>query len=223
MLKNLNINTNNKEEYNYIYLEHDGKIYKFKINFVHTSVGYAIEKCIKDMSVYDFILVKEDYAKCFQTPLNFLPYMGKFKLNNSFLKTKNYLYPRFNPLLHFLSEKYSDSNITNKDLSKLYDIKKDSLKLGKNNQLEIIKQLCFATQFELVEEYDFNNKVGNKILEKFENINVNDDFKIILKKLKWILSSSYNNKRYIKELGLEEIFIQIIEENNKKQIQKVKA
>lgn len=205
MLKPLIINSDLEENKDKnIYVESNGKIYEYEIIFNHMNVVDAIECYIRNESVYSFHLVDEEQAKTIGTPIKFLPYMGDFRLEGSYKKTRNYLSPVLTYLLNFLNNKYKDNVITNKDLKTLFELKKQYEKDSRLEGLEIIEILCHGIRVNLINMYDFNEKVGNEILLGFENKNTNKEFKIILEKIRDLIYISTSNNKYIKELNLKD-------------------
>lgn len=204
MLKSLLINSNVEEKENKIYVELDGKLYEYEARFNHMSVVDAIECYMKNESIYSFHLVDEEQAKTIGTPIKFLPYMGDFRLEGSYKKTRNYLSPLLTYLLNFLNEKYKDNVITNKDLKTLFELKKQYEKDSRLAGLEIIEILCHGIRVNLIETYDFNEEVGKKILDGFKNINTTEEFKVILEKIRDLIIIATNNNIYIKELNLKD-------------------
>lgn len=205
MLKPLIINSDLEENKDKnIYVESNGKIYEYEIRFNHMNVVDAIESYIKNISVYDFVLVNEKQAKVMGTPIKFLPYMGEFRLEGSCLKTNNYLTPVVSYFLNFLNNKYKDNIITNDDLKFLYEIKKYYEENSRLKELEILEDLFHGIRVSLINIYDFNEKIGNEILLSFENINISEEFKIILEKIRELIYIFTANNKYIKELNFKD-------------------
>ena len=158
-------------------------------------------------------------------PLSLLPYVGEFRLDNPLFKTKNYLIPSNsseNKLINFLSEKYNNNLFTRMDLETLCELKNEELSKMNMDNLGLINQLCFDMNVELVEVYDFNEKVGNSVIDSLENLVVNSGIRSVLAKLRFMLHSCSINKECIKKLGLEQNFVMAIEEYNEKVKQKIK-
>lgn len=205
MLSPLVINSNleEKEEKN-IFVESNGKLYEYEIRFNHMNVVDAIESYVKNETIYNFTLVNENQAKIMGTPIKFLPYMGEFKLEGSLKKTKNYLSPLVTYFLNFLNNKYKDNIITSDDLKSLYELKKMYEKDSRINELEIFENLCYGIRVSLINTYDFNEDVGKNILLGFENRETNEEFKIVLEKIRELITVSTANNKYIKGLNLRD-------------------
>lgn len=231
MLKKININAESNEEYNYIYLESDNKILKFKITVDSSNIFSALEKCLNNLNIHEFEVMSEKNINAekeagnLDVPLILLPYVGEFRLDNPLFKTKNYLIPTLssnNKLLKFLNEKYKNNIFSRMDLENLCELKHEQLiKINMQNS-DIIDILCFYMNVELIDVYDLNQKVGNTIIDSLDKLISNDGIRVILAKLRFILHSSDINKKCIKDLGLELNFIQAIEDYNEKQKQKNK-
>lgn len=223
MLKPLVFNSNLNEDAlenmnNHIYIENEEKLYEFEIRFAHMCIVDALEKYINDEKIYNLMLVNEKQAKALETPLKFLPYMGKFRLPNNFFRTNNYLTPNVTYLLNFLNKKYYDNNITSKDLNTLHELKKKFEDESRKDELEIIDDLCYGIRVSLVNEHDFNERVANNIIEGMEKLNVNEDFKVVLEKMKELIYVSKNNKECIKGLGFKDELLNPIYEKEKQKI-----
>lgn len=216
MIFNSSLNEKELENFNkHIYIENEGKIYEYEIVFAHMSVVDALEKYINDEKIYNLMLVNEKQVKTLEIPLKFLPYMGKFRLPNNFFRTDNYLTPNVTYLLKFLNKKYYDGNITSEDLNELYELKKKFENEGRLNELEIIEDLCYGIRVSFVNEYDFNERVATKIIEGMEKLNVNEDFKVVLEKMKDLIYVSRNNKECIKGLEFKDELLNYIYDQQK--------
>lgn len=231
MIKKININAESNEEYNYIYLENDNKILKFKITVDNSNIFGALEKCLNNLSIHEFEVMSEKNINAekaagnLDVPLILLPYVGEFRLDNPLFKTKNYLIPTHssdNKLLKFLNKKYKNNIFSRMDLENLCELKQEQLAKINMQNSGIIDILCFYMNVELIDVYDLNQKVGNTIIDSLDKLISNDGIRVILAKLRFILHSSDINKKCIKDLGLELNFIQAIEDYNEKQKQKNK-
>ena len=216
MVFNSSLNEEELENFNnHIYIENEGKIYEYEIRFAHMSVVDALEKYINNEKIYNLMLVNEKQAKSLETPLKFLPHMGKFRLPNNFFRTDNYLTPNVTYLLNFLNKKYYDNNITSKDLSALHELKEKFESEGRKEELEIIEDLCYGIRVSLVNEYDFNESVSIKIIEGMEKLNVNENFKVVLEKMKELIFITKENKKCIKGLKIKDDLLNPIYEQEK--------
>ena len=231
MSKKLNINAESTEEYNYIYLENDEKLLKFKISVNGLNMINIIEKMIKNLGIYNFKVMSEknvnleNEAGNLNVPTILLPYVGEFRLDNPLFKTKNYLIPSDssqNKLLKFFTEKYNNNLFTRMDLETLCELKSEEISKNNMNNLEFINQLCLDMNVELVDVYDFNERVGNCVIDSLEKLVVNNDVRGILAKIRFMLYSCNINKECIEKLGLEQNFATAIKNYNEKEQQKVK-
>lgn len=214
------IRYSNKTTKDYIYLEKDGQILKFKVSIPHLDITDAIETYLIQTIHGNFVLKSERYAKLYY-PLNLLESVGKFKLEGNWHKTKNYYIPIPNDLTDFLYDKYrmKESNVTlySEDLSKLSDLIDTYKEVDKNLELNIINTLKSKLIVELVEVYDLDLNQLEIYIQNIEKMVGNIGSRETLYKLRNILISSEQNIDYINSLGIENKFIKAIKKDKEKQ------
>ena len=200
-----------------IYLQSNDQLLKFMVEFDHANIVDALEEYISNINIHNFKLVNEKEAKTLETPLKFFPYVGKFRLENGIIKTQNYLVPQHynKELLKLLNSKYKFSEITQKDLKKLFKIKQDCIDFDKKKELHLINDLLLGIKIELVESYKFNETVGNGIIEYIKKLVGEQESIEIIKKLNAILKTSKENDKILEFLGIKSLFIQTTQKNNR--------
>ena len=206
----------------FIYLEKDGKILKFKVTPDPGVVIYAIRKYIDEQKQEKLeILNKKEILKR-EVPLQFYQYLGKFRLEQNILKTKNYLVPEKSPMLELLGNKYKDNIVTNKTLKRLEQIKIDAMVDENILDLKIIDLLLENLNIYLSSEYNTNRRQLNDCIDNVDKLLYSDkEVMYVLKRLKFILETSKENKKYINKLGLKDKFDEAFKRDNEKQ--KVKS
>lgn len=207
----------NKNIKDYTYLEKNGEILKFKISVPHLDITSCLESYILNSPMKEFHLIREQQVKALGWPLNLVRSVGKFRLKENTFKTKNYLIPYQTNLSKFLCEKYrnvgTDVSLSSNNLYTLNEINKNSLDEKIYFELNIVKNLISKLEVELIEEYNVDLKQIEMYIENIENLFGNAASATILSRLRWILTSSEQNGRFIKELSIEDKFIEAINKN----------
>lgn len=206
-----------------IFLQRNNQLLKFKISVDHIDITSTLEKYLNDTAVNNFeILSEKDIQNKF--PLKLVRSVGKYRLEGNVVKTKNYLVPPQTAFSDFLNEKYKVNSSSvifiSRDLYKLKELKAEYKLNGRNFEVKLIKYLLSEFEIELIEIYDINSKEIESCIENIEKLIGNDESKTTLSRLRWILTSSKNNEKYINELDLEKKFMDAIKED--RTIQKVK-
>lgn len=214
---------NKKNEF--IYLDTDKRILKYKANLNHMAITEAMESCICNISIYDFRISDKKHAEMSSVPLKFLPKLGKFKLDENMFKTQNYLVPRSTDLMLLLNRIGKNCingvcTLTRYDLNKLYEIMIESYNNKNYIEVDIILDLCSKLNIELVAEYDLNKESISKAKQIVESLTFNCETFQTLSELSIIMNSLNTNLDQICKLGLEKKFIEAT--RIKKQAQKVK-
>lgn len=209
----------------FIYLDTDKRILKYKANLNHMAIADAIERSIANVSVFDYKVLDKKHAELSPVPLKFLPRLGKFKLDENMFKTQNYLVPRSTDLMLFLNKLGKNcingvSTLTRYDLNKLYDIMMESYNNKNYSDVDIILDLCSKLNIELVDEYNINKESIFKASRIVEALTYNSETFQTLSDLSIIMNSLNTNLDQICKLGLEKKFIKAT--RIKKQAQKVK-
>lgn len=211
----------NKNTKDYIYLEKEGQILKFKVSIPHLDITSCLEDYLENLPVNKFDIRKESFIKPSIWPLDLVRYIGKFKLEGEHFKTKNYLVPTSTGLSRLLCEKYRHFSINvpfyNDDLKMLNEVSKIFLEEERTFELEIINTLKSNLEVELQEIYDIDLNQLEQYIKNIEKMLGNDECRTTLSKLRDILISSGKNKSYIKELGIEYKFHEAIKKDKEKQ------
>lgn len=204
----------------YIYLEKDGQILKFKVSIPHLDITSCLESYINHLPVCEFDIMKESHVKAFKWPLKLVKCIGNFKLEGEHFKTRNYLVPNATELSSFLCQEYRKNHINvpfnTDDLKVLNQVNEIYLAEGNSFELDIIDILKSNIEVELEEVYDIDLNQLELYIKNIEKMLGNDESSKTLTKLRNILISSKKNKTYIEELGLQEKFDQAMNKNNQK-------
>lgn len=209
----------------FIYLDTDKRILKYRAKLNHLAITDAIEECIANISVYSYEVLDKKHAEMSAIPLKFLPKVGKFKLAENIFKTQNYLVPRSTDLMKLLNKIGKNCingvcTLTRYDLNKLYEIMMESFNNKKYSEVDIILDLCSKLNIELVDEYNINKELIFKASRIVESLTYNSETFQTLSDLSIIMNSLNTNLDQICKLGLEKKFIEAV--RVKKQAQKVK-
>ena len=190
------INTKNNNIYDYIFIENNGELLKYKITIDHVAIFNTLDKYINEIPYDNIQIVKEKDVKKWGLPTSWFRYVGKFQLGENLLPTNNYLFPPQKLLFRVLTDKYKNELVTTQDLYNLSSCYKN----------KYLKDLFRNIKIELIEKYKFNqsleeqiNIIENLVGKKTNSIDS-------LQNLKWILETSKKNKKYIKLLNLTDSF-----------------
>ena len=203
--------------YDYIYLTNGNELLKFKVELDHMDVVNVLEKYIDNQKSFDNVILSEKAAKETKVPLNFLYYLGKYKLENNIIKTKNYLAPKQTEFLEIITKKYSDSIVDSTDLNNLNEIMFDAKYYEEVATIELVYQLFDHVNVELVESFQIDTKELVKTIDNIRSLLKNSrECQLVLSNLKFILENAKANKKYIAKLGLLDKFTSVIEEKKQK-------
>jgi len=194
------------ELFDYIYLFNENELMKFKVELNHMDIVDALEKYINTQNLCRKEIMSEKDAKKTKIPLKFLYYLGKYRLENNILKTKNYLVPKQTEFLNLLTEKYEEEVVVRTDLYILFKAKNNAIEDEDDFKLRLIDGLFDNINIEFVDKYVITEKeIDNTIINIRTLLGTKyaDD---VLRKLRWMLESTIDNKRYITALGLQEKF-----------------
>lgn len=205
--------------YDYIYLMNDNELLKYKVELDHMDVVNVLEKYIDNKKSFDNVILSEKEAKESGVPLKFLYYLGKYRLEDKFIKTKNYLAPRQTLFLNVITEKYKDNIVGSKDLYNLSKVMFETIIEEDDDTKKLISDLFINADVELIEKLELDEKGFNSTINNIRILlNNNRQCQDVLSKLRCILDNSKLNKDYIISLGLQSKFSSAI----KKEKQKVK-
>jgi len=204
--------------FDYVYLASGNELLKFKVEINHMDAIDALEEYINSQKTVDHIILNEKEAKNTNIPLGFLFYLGKYRLENSLIKTENYFVPKSTELLSELTKKYNNCTVTPVDLYNFACI----LIEANNNQdsltKKLVEKLFSGVDVELVEKFQINKDELNNIINSIKNIFKNKvEAEAVLHKLKWILDMTECNVHPITGLGLRDKFESAVEKEKQKQ------
>lgn len=211
-------NPNSKKAENYIYVQEGDKILKFNVGFPYFEVLKNLEKYINQKNIYDYTVITHKELEENNIPTSVLSYLGKFRLEGNFRRTDNYLAPKdYDHLFMWLCEKSEERNLFSNDLKNIYKMTKLAFEDGEYEYQETMKDIVDSIEFSFIESYKVDyNQLSNKINELENSGN-----KKKLEKLEWIFRTAKENKKYLKYLGLHDMFLESAGIN--KQNQKVKS
>lgn len=216
LVKEKKENTKKLNFYDYIYLMNGNELLKFKVELNHMDVVNALEDYINTQDQYKKVIMSEKEAQKTNIPLKFFYYLGKYKLENNKLKTKNYLVPKQTIFLEYLTEKYKDEVVSHEDLCNLSELKEDAIEYEEDIELKLIDGLFDNIDIELVDKYVITESEIDNTIINIENLLDNEEAAVVLHKLKWMLESANDNKNNIATLGLQEKFNSAIEKEKVK-------
>ena len=195
---------------------YDNEIYKFKITTNPQDIDYLIEEYINGLDIYIFESTDANSLDNNEKELveKFFPYLGKFRLNGRFKSTNNYFYPiGGNEMVNVLFSMYKTNILKESDfkyMEKLYSLSKDS------SILSFIKKIFSVANIELTGKCtvdELNNHL-NYLERFFSDIRLSYAYDTYIS-MKNLLESSKENREKINNLGLNEYFMEAI--NNKKE------
>ena len=197
----------------------DNELLKFKVELDHMDVVDVLEKYIDAQKSFDNVILSEKDAKESGVPLKFLYYLGKYRLEDNFIKTKNYLAPKQTLFLQLITQKYTDNIVDSKDLYNLSKVMFETIVEEDDDTKKLISDLFINANVELIEKIELAEEELNSTINNVRTLlNNNRQCQDVLSKLKCILDNSKLNKDYIINLGLQSKFNSVI----KKEKQKVK-
>lgn len=197
------------ELFDYIYLLKEDELLKYKVELDHMDVVNVLEKYISTQYQYSKEIMSLKEVEKTNIPVKFLYYLGKYKLENNILKTKNYLVPEQTEFLEFLTTKYDNEVVTSRDLNILSYLIYDEKKW--------IDYLFNNCSVELIEKYQFNKDQINNAITNIEKLLKNtESTEDVLYKLKYIISNFEDNQKIINKLGLQEKFDKALNKHKQK-------
>ena len=228
-----------KESDDFIYLLRNGNIFKVKVKLDFYEVECALVNYMLKIGPNNFKIESEKEINKRGIEKDLLKYIGKFRLEKNMLKTKNYLVPKETTLFNLLVKKSTNVIVTANDLEQLetivYLAKEDTTQPGiieevdmsEKDVLEVIYKMFDFVDIEVVDNYFVNKNVVNKTIDNIEKIfGNNETAQKLLCDLKYIITSSNENKQNIIGLKLQNKFneaIDLYEENSKKNNSKKKV
>lgn len=186
----------------YIYIEKNGEILRLKVTFDHMSIVDALEKYIANCNTFNFEVQSEEQAKRnYDLSTKYFPYLGKFRLEDSFFKTDNYYVPEKTELLKFLINAYNAKTVTQNLLKDLCVCCEDALSDKEITHQEILDNMILKMSVEVEDSYTMDEiDTTINFVNKFQNeVGLNTT----LRKIKWILNQTKDNGKFISELGLQ--------------------
>lgn len=203
--------------FDYVYLTSGNELLKFKVEINHMDAVDALEEYINSQKPVDHIILNEKEAKKTNIPLGFLLYLGKYRLENSLIKTENYFVPKSTELLFKLTQKYNNCTVTTVDLYNFACILIEANKNQDSLTKKLVEKLFSGVNVELVEKFQINEDELNNIINSIKNIFKNKvEAEAILHKLKWILDMTKRNAEQITKLDLRDKFESAVEKEKQK-------
>lgn len=215
-------NTKIIDIYDYVYLDTGKRILKFRVEInEHMEIVNALESCVDNINVKDFCVMSEKKIKEISTvPVKFLPYVGKFKLEENFIKTNNYLAPKMNDLTKLVLRMYKQSTmgyyIVNSSI--LEELANVNLELSDKKDINILNNLLANINVTLVDEYDCDSELLKSNISSIGKVVDHEYGASLLHRFKWILTTSKSNVENIKYLNIEDKFIDAVKEANKPKV-----